>query len=102
MLTYLGDLGGLMDIIILIGVSLSSPFVARLFHAALVKKTYRIQHFLRDMTPYYESRKTNGKLTTESESLDSDAEAGNDDPPFDEALKDLRATNSGTMLGEDL
>ena len=54
------------------------------------------------MTPYYESRKTNGKLTTESESVDSEAEGVNDDPPFDEALKDLRATNRGTLLGEDL
>ena len=41
-LTYLGDMGGLLDIILLFGVFLSSPFVNRLFHAALVKKTYRI------------------------------------------------------------
>ena len=43
-LTYLGDMGGLLDIILLFGVFLSSKFVNRLFHAALVKQTYRIQH----------------------------------------------------------
>ena len=72
MLTYLSDLGGLLDIIILGGVTLSSPFVLRLFHAALVKKTYRIQQYLRDMTPYYETSKPNGNLTPESDSKDSD------------------------------
>ena len=61
-----------MDIILLTGVALSSPFVIRLFQAALVKKTYRIQHYLRDMTPYYNSRKPTGQLTTESDSRETD------------------------------
>ena len=30
-LTFLGDLGGLLDIILLAGVAISSPFVVRLF-----------------------------------------------------------------------
>ena len=41
-LTYLGDLGGLLDLIILMGVALSSPFVLRMLHAALIKKSYLI------------------------------------------------------------
>lgn len=61
-----------MDIIILLGVALSSPFVVRLFQAALVKKTYRIQHYLKDMTPYYNSRKQSGQLTTESDSQETE------------------------------
>ena len=42
LLTYLGDLGGLLDLIMLMGVSLSSPFVLRMLHAALIKKSYLI------------------------------------------------------------
>ena len=66
-LTLLGDLGGLLDIVLLTGVAISSPFVVRLFQAAVVSNNYRIQHYLRDMTPYYDSRKNNGQLTTESD-----------------------------------
>ena len=72
MLTYLGDMGGLLDIIIFVGMCLSSSIVSRLFYAALVKQTYRIQQYMKDMTPYYESKKKNGDLTTESDSKDSD------------------------------
>lgn len=41
-LTFLSDLGGLLEILLLLGMLLSSSFVMRLFYAALVKKTYRI------------------------------------------------------------
>ena len=37
-----------------------------------MKQTYRIQQYMKDMTPYYESSKKNGNLTTESDSKDSD------------------------------
>ena len=67
-MTYLGDLGGLLDFIMYFGFTLSSLFVSRLFHAALVKQAYRIQSYLADRTPYYKSSKRNGILTTESES----------------------------------
>ena len=42
LLTYFGDVGGLLDIVLLFGFALSSPFIGRLFHAALVKENYRI------------------------------------------------------------
>ena len=71
MLTYLGDLGGLMSVLVPIGAIISSPIVSRLFQADLVKKTYRIQHYLKDMEPYYESKKQDGNLSTESGSADS-------------------------------
>ena len=41
-LTLLGDLGGLLDIVLLTGVAISSPFVVRLFQAAIVSNNYRI------------------------------------------------------------
>ena len=60
MLTYFGDMGGLLDFVVMVGLSLSSVFVARLFQAALVKNSYKIQEYLKDQTPYYVSSKTNG------------------------------------------
>ena len=72
-ITYLGDLGGLFEIVRAFGMVITSPFVARLFYAALVSNVYLIQSYLRDMTPYYETKKKDGKLTTESGSFDSAA-----------------------------
>lgn len=73
MITYLGDLGGLFEVVRAFGMVITSPFVARLFYAALVSNLYLIQSYLRDMTPYYETKKRDGKLTTESGSFDSAA-----------------------------
>ena len=72
MLTYLGDLGGLLDIVLLLGVAITSIFVSRLFQAAIVKQAYRVQRYLLDSTPYYESTKTTGHLSTESDSQSED------------------------------
>ena len=71
MLTYLGDLGGLLDIVMLLGWAISSIFVSRLLQAALVKQVYRVQRYLLDMTPYYVSSRPAGQLTTESDSKHS-------------------------------
>ena len=42
LLTYFGDLGGLLSSLLFSGWTISSMFVLRLFHAALVKKIYRV------------------------------------------------------------
>jgi len=42
-LTYLGDLGGLMDILLITGSTLTGLFSAKLFRAALIGSAYRIQ-----------------------------------------------------------
>ena len=68
MLTYFGDLGGLLDFVMLFGWAISSVFVSRLLQAALVKQVYRVQRYLLDMTPYYVSSRPTGQLTTESDS----------------------------------
>ena len=65
-LEYLGDIGGLLDIVLIFGYAFSHSFVQRLFQAALVEKVYRLQHYLRDMTPYYKTRIT-GLLTPRSQ-----------------------------------
>ena len=41
LLQYFGDLGGLLEIVMLIGWALSFAFVSRLFYADLVEHTYR-------------------------------------------------------------
>ena len=56
LLVYLGDLGGLLDFVLIFGWALSHKFVVRLLQAALVGRVYRMQHYLGDMTPYYKTR----------------------------------------------
>ena len=52
-MVYLGDIGGLLDFVFVVGYVLSHKFVERLLSAALVKRVYKLQHYLKDMTPYY-------------------------------------------------
>lgn len=42
-LTYLGDLGGLMDILLVAGQMMTSVFASKLFTAALIGQLYRVQ-----------------------------------------------------------
>ena len=56
LLDYLGDLGGLLDFVILFCWALSHVFVKRLFHAALIQQVYRLQKYLLDPTPYYNTK----------------------------------------------
>ena len=72
LLEYFGDLGGLLEFLGFFGWAISSLFVSRLFQAALVKRAYRVQKYLLDRTPYYETSKGTGHLSTESDSSKSD------------------------------
>ena len=56
LLTYLGDIGGLLDFVMMFGWSISTIFVTRLFQASLVERVYRLQRYVLDMTPYYKTR----------------------------------------------
>ena len=56
LLEYLGDLGGLLDFVILLCWASSHVFVKRLFNAALIQQVYRLQKFLLDTTPYYNTK----------------------------------------------
>ena len=42
LLVYLGDIGGLLDFVLLFGWAISHKFVQRLLHAALVGRVYRL------------------------------------------------------------
>ena len=47
-LTYLGDLGGLLDAVLMFGFLLTSFFASKLFTAALINKFYRVQYYDKD------------------------------------------------------
>ena len=72
MITFLGDMGGLVKFLSTFGAVLSSPFILRLFYSSLVSHVYRIQAYFKDMSPYYQSSFKDGKLTAESNSDNGD------------------------------
>ena len=53
MLTYLGDLGGLIDIVMVVGYLLTTLFASKLLAAAVIGQVYRIQSYMRDESQYY-------------------------------------------------
>ena len=57
MLTYLGDLGGLMDVVLLFCWFISGLFATRLFQAALVNSTYKVQEYMNNENNYYDVEK---------------------------------------------
>ena len=72
LMQYFGDLGGLLEIVIVIGWYLSFALVSRLFKAALVERTYRYQQYKPDSTQYYETRIAGQVTPEESSSSDDD------------------------------
>ena len=64
MLTYLGDLGGLMDVALLFCWFISGLFATRLFQAALVNSAYKVQEYMNNENNYYDIDKF---METESE-----------------------------------
>lgn len=53
MLTYLGDLGGLIDVVMVFGYLLTTLFASKLFAAAVIGQVYHIQNYMRDESQYY-------------------------------------------------
>ena len=49
-LAYLGDLGGLLDFLFVVGKVITSIFTSKLFIAALISEAYRIQGYMRDFS----------------------------------------------------
>ena len=66
-LTYLGDLGGLLDVLLVLGQILTSAIASKLFTAALISQLYRIQGYMRDFTQLYPTKELN-KLSESSSS----------------------------------
>ena len=71
LLTYFGELGGLLEIVMLVGWYLSFALVSRLLQAALVERTYRQQYYNSNETQYYETRVAGVVTPENSTSSDS-------------------------------
>jgi hypothetical protein len=74
LLTFLGDVGGLFDIVMLMGRTLTMVFAARLFQGALVSEAYKVQNYFRDFTSFYETKRDE-KLSSESVEIATEAAA---------------------------
>ena len=70
MLDYLGDLGGIFEIVYLLAYLLTAKIIQRLYYAAMVAHTYAIQHYNRDTSQYYSSTTFKNTLTSESDDAD--------------------------------
>ena len=73
LLTFLGDLGGLFDIVFMVCMGITSLFASRMLMGALIEEVYRVQHYFKDETQLYESKRKN-QLTTESVSISDNGE----------------------------
>ena len=76
LLDYLGDLGGLKEIIFFFGALLTQSIVGRLFMSRLMAKTYKIYHYGEDKSLYYQTRWQNGMLTPEEEPTEGEHDTG--------------------------
>ena len=74
MIDYLGDLGGLIDIIYIIGGLLTLFLTRNALQAALITDSYQIQKYNHDESEYYATRggTENNLLTENSESRSED------------------------------
>ena len=80
LLTYLGDLGGLFDIVYIVGSIITGLLTSKIFTATLISQLYRIQNYMKDETQYYET-KEHYKFTSECEESKSSSNSG--PPPSD-------------------
>ena len=62
----MGDLGGLLDVIMVIGSLTTSIFASKLFTADLIGHTYRIQEYMKDTSQFYKTTELY-KLTEEND-----------------------------------
>ena len=56
-LSYLGDSGGILKVILASGFVLSGLFASRIFSAAIVKETYKLQKYMKNNDDYYNLEK---------------------------------------------
>ena len=63
-LDYMGDLGGLLDVLMVLGSIATSIFASKLFSAELISHNYRIQEYMKDTSQFYETTELY-KLTEE-------------------------------------
>ena len=75
-MAYLGDLGGLIDIIYIVGGLLTAIFTRHALQSALITDSYQIQKFNHDESEYYPTKGgTEAHLLTSFSDTLSDSEA---------------------------
>ena len=78
MIEYLGDIGGLIQIIMIVGTFFVGFIIERQFLAAMVRDTFQIQRYFDDQSEYYKTLQGNSqkhiknRLELTPESLSSD------------------------------
>ena len=70
-LSFFGELGGLIDSVRILGYFLTSAIVTRLLNATLISNAYRVQHYFLDETPYYDTS-IEGRVSSVSSNSGSD------------------------------
>ena len=83
MLQFLGDIGGLIEIIFLFCSGLVYLIVDRNFKAAIIRDTYKVQKYSRDQSEFYPSQlskksKTVHMITDEEQSSDESSNSDDD------------------------
>ena len=73
-LTYLGDVGGLIDIVWIVGGLISAALTRDALAAAMIRNSYQVQGYNGDNCQYYETTQggNNQILTPESHSENED------------------------------
>ena len=54
-LTFVGDVGGLIDFVLLMGWAFTTALASRMHDAEMVRDAYRWQRYHEDSTPYYQT-----------------------------------------------
>ena len=91
-LEYMGELGGIRDIVMLFASFFTANVIKRIYYAAMVAKTLAIQHYNLDMTQYYASKSTTDELTEENSSRLSSSD--------DHKKKSSRVESSRNSFGQ--
>ena len=108
MLEFLGDMGGLIEIVFLFVAGVIYLVLDRNFWAAIISDTYKVQKYSRDESEFYKSKKdreNKGTHAITSESLSGSSgeednkseKSSSSDPLFQENTQQLSTTQNGTL-----
>ena len=89
-MAYFGDLGGLFGIIMIFGHTISVTLVTRLFQAAMVESTYRIQGYSEDYNEEYEQEIVAEEQVVEQKIEPEDNDTANTPDEFSISRENLR------------
>ena len=68
-ITLLGDLGGILDILLAFGTMITIGLVKRAFDGQLLGEAYQVQGYLEDKSEFYESEKAKKDFRTSQKGI---------------------------------